>query len=604
MAAKKKEKTMATQLELQIEYANALDANKVDYTFAIGEAFVESMRSTHYKHTGTAIDELIDNAIEAGANTVSVAFGFKKKGEKKPDAIAIIDNGHGMPPNMVRRAASWGGTHRHQNETREGMGRFGFGLPSASVNQGKRFTIYSKLRGEDWYTVTVDLDEVAELKYSSVPGKVEVPGYRKASPPDWVLKNVEENFPEGELNHGTVVVWEKLDRLTWSTVNGLRNNLLSHFGTIYRNYLSQTQIVFDNTIVGAVDPLFITPGARFFDEDSQRAVALEPGEITVRSARTGKPCKIKVRYASMPVGFYASDKTKPASGSNANARMRVKNDNLGIVVCRMGRQIHVVDKITANDGTQGWAGIGRLANNDDRYWGLEIDFPADLDEEFTISNSKQDVVMSDRIWQLLKEGGVLTGLKSLKKMYSDAKAAEKSKPAEEGNKPRPSEVAAKEGSEQSRPGRVHPMSQEREEQAKKNFEEFFKNAAKERKVPEKVAKEELEAETKERPYKVEFETMPDAPFYRMEQRGAMKVLKINMAHRFYRDIYANPSSTSFMRYALEVVLFSIGEGELDAIGNVSKESFYHVEKLEWSKKMNVMLGVLSEYADEEDEEAA
>ncbi|WP_353473434.1 ATP-binding protein [Salipiger sp. H15] len=595
---------MATQLELQIEYANALDENSVDYTFAIGEAFVESMRSTHYKHTGTAVDELIDNAIEAGANTISVAFGFQKNGDKKPNAIAIIDNGHGMPPNMVRRAASWGGTHRHRNETREGMGRFGFGLPSASVNQGKRFTIFSKLRGEDWYAVTVDLDDVAALKYSPVPGKVEVPVYRKETPPDWVLKDVEENFPEGKLNHGTIVVWEKLDRLTWSTVNGLRNNLLSHFGTIYRNYLSQTQIVFDNTIVGAVDPLFITPGARFFDEDSQRAVALEPGEISVRSARTGNMCKIKVRFASMPLGFYSVDKSKGASGKNGNARFRVKNQNLGIVVCRMGRQIHVVDKITANDGTQGWEGLGSLSNNDDRYWGLEIDFPADLDEEFTISNSKQDVVMSDRIWQLLKEGGVLSGLKSLKRLYKEAKAADKSKPAEGENKPRPSELAAKEGSEQSRPGRVHPMSQERGEQAKKNFEEFYKNAAKERKVPENVAKEELEAETKERPYKVEFETMPDAPFYRMEQRGAMKVLKVNMAHRFYLDIYANQSATSFMRYALEVVLFSIGEGELDAIGNVSKESFYHVEKLEWSKKMNVMLGALSEYADEDDEEAA
>jgi len=595
---------MATQLELQIEYANALDENNVDYTFAIGEAFVESMRSTHYKHTGTAVDELFDNAIEAGANTVSVAFGFKKNGDKKPNAIAIVDNGHGMPPNMVRRAASWGGTHRHQNETREGMGRFGFGLPSASVNQSKRFTIYSKLSGEDWYSVTVDLDDVANLKYSTVPGKVEVPTYKKASPPDWVVKNVKDNFPEDELKHGTVVVWEKLDRLTWSTVNGLRNNLLSHFGTIYRNYLSQTQIIFDNTIVGALDPLFITPGARFFDEDSQRASALEPGEISVRSERTGKPCKIKVRYASIPIGFYAVDKSKVASGKNVNARFRVKNDNLGIVVCRMGRQIHVVDKITAHDGAQGWAGIGRLSNNDDRYWGLEIDFPADLDEEFTISNSKQDVVMSERIWQLLKEGGVLTGLKSLKKMYVDAKDAKVAEPVVDDEKPRPSEVAAKEGAEQARPGRVHPMSQERQEQAKKNFEDFFKQDAKDRKIPEDAAKEQLEKEAKERPYKVEFETLPDAPFYRMEQRGSMKVLKINMAHRFYKDIYASSSAGAFVRHALEVLLISIGEGELDAIGNVSKESFYHVEKLEWSKKLNVMLGVLSEFEEVVDDEAA
>ena len=132
---------MASQLELQIQYADEMDKNKVDYTFAVGEAFVESMRSTRYDHTGTAIDELNDNAIEAGANTISIAFD----NDKKPTGIAVIDNGHGMQPNMLRRAAAWGGTHRHNSSKREGMGRFGFGLPSASVNQARRFTVYSKL---------------------------------------------------------------------------------------------------------------------------------------------------------------------------------------------------------------------------------------------------------------------------------------------------------------------------------------------------------------------------------------------------------------------------------------------------------------------------
>jgi hypothetical protein len=35
--------------------------------------------------------------------------------------------------------------------------------------------------------------------------------------------------------------------------------------------------------------------------------------------------------------------------------------------------------------------------NDDRYWGVEIDFPADLDEEFSIANNRQGVVLSERI---------------------------------------------------------------------------------------------------------------------------------------------------------------------------------------------------------------
>lgn len=598
---------MSNQLQRQIEYADLMDKNKVDYTFAVGEAFVESMRNTRYDHTGTAIDELIDNSIEAGANTVNIAFGFEKQGLKSPNAIAIIDNGHGMKPNMLRRAAAWGGTHRHSDrsggtEKREGLGRFGFGLPSASVNQGRRFTIYSKLRDGGWHSVTVDLDDIRDHKYSPVPGKVEVPETQPASLPDWVQAEIEKHFAEGELKSGTIVVWEKLDRLTWSTVNGLENNLLPHFGTIYRNYLSQTQIIFGGKLVAPLDPLFITPGARLYDENSLKAKALPAGEFKMKSKRTDEASTVKVRYASMPPGFYAKgDKEKGFD----NARSRVKAQNMGIVICRMGRQIDVIDKVNASDGRDGWSGIGRLNANDDRYWGIEIDFPADLDEEFTISNTKQGVVMSERMWQVLKENGVLTALKSLRKAYTDAKAESVSNESDDDNTPRPSEVAAKEGYEQARPGKVQQFSEDRAELARKNFEAFFKGEAKKRKIPEEKAKEQADKEAQERPFKVEFETLPDAPFFRMEQRGTMKVLYVNMAHRFYKDIYASAAATPFLRYALEVVLFSIGDSELDAIGNVSKESFYHVEKQEWSKKMHVMLAVLSQYAHDDDfDEAA
>jgi len=594
---------MANQLELQIQYADDMDKNGIDYTFAVGEAFVESMRNTRYDHTGTAIDELIDNAIEASANVISIAFGFEKKGIKSPNAIAIIDNGHGMKPNMLRRAAAWGGTHRHAAEKREGMGRFGFGLPSASVNQGRRFTIYSKLQGGDWNSVTVDLDDIRDHKYSPVPGKVEVPETSPDNLPHWVVENIKTNFPAGELNHGTVVVWEKLDRLSWSTSTGLENNLLPHFGTNYRNYLSQTQIVLNNTQIVAVDPLFITPGARFYDENALKAASLGSKDVIVKSKRTGNPCTVKVRYASIPPGFYAKDPNENLRGFS-NARSRVKSQNLGIIICRMGRQIDVIDKVSVQDGHKGWSGLGRLNGNDDRYWGLEIDFPADLDEEFTIANTKQGVIISDRIWELLKDDGVVTAVKSMRKAYQDAVSKKAKETEQDETKLRPSEIAAKKGAEQTKPGKVQAVSPEREEQAKKNFEEFFKNEAKQRRIPESEAKVQAEEEAKKRPYKVEFESMPDAPFFRMEQRGPMKVLHVNMAHRFYKDIYASPSATRFMRNALEVVLISIGEGELDAIGNVSKESFYHVEKLEWSKKMNVMLGALSEFAEVVDDEAA
>ena len=48
-----------------------------------------------------------------------------------------------------------------------------------------------------------------------------------------------------------------------------------------------------------------------------------------------------------------------------------------------------------------WNNISTITNNDARYWALEIDFPASLDEEFSVTTSKQRVELTPRIWEIL-----------------------------------------------------------------------------------------------------------------------------------------------------------------------------------------------------------
>src|SRR5262249_21647316 len=149
---------------------------------AVGDAFVRGIRKVGYKHTGTALDELIDNADEAGAANVHVVFGYEgTRSEKKPEQIAVIDDGVGMIPEMVRVAVLWGGTDRENSRT--GMGRFGYGLPSSCISQGQRFEVYSKPAGGEWYVSTVDLDDIKQGRLSTVDGHIVVPPARKAELP-------------------------------------------------------------------------------------------------------------------------------------------------------------------------------------------------------------------------------------------------------------------------------------------------------------------------------------------------------------------------------------------------------------------------------------
>src|SRR5262249_46317537 len=155
---------------------------------------------------------------------IHVAFEMNKSGAKIT-TLAVIDDGHGMDPDMIRFSVMWGGTHREND--RNGMGRYGYGLPSASVSQGKCFPAYSCPRGgKEFYAVTVDVDAISEGKYTDDTGEIVIPEAKPAKLPKFVQDHNTAQFPSGKLEHGTVVVIENLDKVSHSSVNGLRNHLL------------------------------------------------------------------------------------------------------------------------------------------------------------------------------------------------------------------------------------------------------------------------------------------------------------------------------------------------------------------------------------------
>lgn len=570
------------ELEKQKRYAEGLAAQGFDYGLAVGSAFVESMRNAFYKHTGTALDELVDNAIEAGARKLHVALGYYGKSNAKPDGIAVIDNGHGMVPEMIRVSVLWGGTHREGN--RSGFGRFGFGLPTASVNQARRFSVFSLTDGGKWNGIVVDLDEIRQGKYNDERGRVVAPAVKQINPPEWVMEHTKEHFSAG-FTHGTVILWEKLDRIKWKTVTGMTKNVTAHFGITYRNYLDKIDISFDRTKIEPTDPLFVTPGFRLYDLDEDRACALPPTEFFVKSSLTGEKAKIVVRYARFPLTFFSIDKKKGAHTGNQNSRFAVNAANRGIIVCRMGRQIDVIESTP-------WKGFEKFGNND-RYWAAEIDFPAELDEEFTVSNNKQGVVMSDRFWDLLDQNGVQSAIRALRKGVDNDQKTKSSEQESAGEK-RDSERSMEEG-EKFRRKRAGADSIEREKAAKEALEQFVKRTARETKQPEAAVRSSFEKDAEEHPYRVEFERLPGAPFFRVEQMGGQKILRINMEHGFYTRLYAAPGNSRTVRAGLEVLLFSIGECELDAAGNAEKSRFYKVERAAWSEVMDSCLDVLSRF---------
>jgi Histidine kinase-, DNA gyrase B-, and HSP90-like ATPase len=164
------------------KYIEKLEAENFGWDILVGDAFVRGMRDIGYKNTSFAVAELVDNAIQASASQIDVVFGFN--GGNKPTKIAVIDNGHGMDPKMVRASLIWGAGTRADN--REGFGKYGYGLPSASVSQSHRVTVYSKTPDGEWHSAYLDIDEIRDGMWSK-GNRIEMPEAKAEKPPAFVI---------------------------------------------------------------------------------------------------------------------------------------------------------------------------------------------------------------------------------------------------------------------------------------------------------------------------------------------------------------------------------------------------------------------------------
>src|SRR4051794_10789327 len=100
--------------------------------------FVLATRDTGYRSTASAIAELVDNALQANAKTVEIFVTASGTGGM---TIAVLDDGYGMTPAALRTALQFGGSDRF--DMRDGLGRFGMGLPNSSLSQCRRVDVYT-----------------------------------------------------------------------------------------------------------------------------------------------------------------------------------------------------------------------------------------------------------------------------------------------------------------------------------------------------------------------------------------------------------------------------------------------------------------------------
>ncbi|MDO9520107.1 MAG: ATP-binding protein [Pseudohongiella sp.] len=157
----------------------------------------ESLRGLGYT-PATALADLIDNSISANSKEVSVHIEWADE----DSWVRITDNGDGMDDSALETGMRLGAVdprvERHAND----LGRFGLGLKTASFSQARRLTVASKKRNGSIVCLRWDLDLIGLEAGAAWPlFEGPAPGSEHLLAP---LENME---------HGTLVLWEKLDRI-------------------------------------------------------------------------------------------------------------------------------------------------------------------------------------------------------------------------------------------------------------------------------------------------------------------------------------------------------------------------------------------------------
>jgi len=522
-------------------------ARREDCSIIALDKFIQATRDSGYKGTASAISELVDNSIQAGATRIAISVEAKASDEEKAIEVSVLDNGCGMDPVTLRQALRFGGSTRFGD--RRGLGRYGMGLPNASLSQARRVTVYtwqstiSQVAGPSRgraapprvYSSYLDVDEIVRSEMVEVPAPEIVTG-----PPSACAGT-----------SGTLVSWSRCDRLDNRRVSTIVRKLEAELGRRFRHFIwDGVQITINGDTLEAFDPLYLNPkaevsGAQLFGEEMRFEVRADAGD----ARKTGW---VRVRFTELPV--HAWHKL-----SNDEKRRIGLSKGAGVSIVRGGREVDY-----------GWFFMGtKHRENYDDWWRCEIQFDPILDEAFGITHTKQQARPQAHLLEALAPDLEATA-RALNGRARKAHLAVKAS----------ARVSEAERIANERDHLLRPLPRSADPMAKALMRELEAShpALKER------------GDEYDR-YSIIEHAVKDTSFFTLAHDGDRLVLVLNPDHPFYREIYKPLSEGEAprdpqLRAKLELLLLAAARSEAAARGKVPALAKH---RLEWSNTLAAFL---------------
>ncbi|MBF6547614.1 ATP-binding protein [Nocardia brasiliensis] len=484
---------------------------------------LESMRNSGFDLTA-AVGEPVDNSVEAGASLIRVLprFGARKK---SIDRIAFADNGRGIQRDILAHALSMGFSTRYGQ--RVGLGRFGVGLKLAGLSLGERIDIYTKQEGDPTIRhAYIDLDEIRAKDQTHIEAR-EVA--------DWP-KDFKDAMTDSEgalFSSGTLVIYGKIDALTSGGTYGTSldeklADLRTFIARAYRYFLDKgLKIELDGRGVTLLDPLFLMDNPRIvkqYPKHGLQGQLIDSTTITI----DGHPVEVTVTIVPREFRWKRGEGGDKDHTGRDIREFHIADGTGKISMVRNRREINydIVPRMLPT-------GIEEL----DRYIGVEIKFPAELDDFFQVRNVKRGAVPVDKLRKEVREWLRRPVKSARERIRADWDDVDEQQRNNSGEHAVATEVA-------SRADKTSPKGQAGQELTEEDNERIIEDLLEDLDLAgQQKEAEQIREQVKVNPFTLVDGGWPGKELFEIDHLNGKAIVRLNHRHIFIRDVYDKLKAT-------------------------------------------------------------
>jgi len=451
--------------------------------------------------------------------TAKKKIGKNKKSTEVVQQIAVGDDGNGMDIDTLQKCLMLGYSSRYDD--RKGMGRFGVGAKMGGISQAKRIDVWSReTPGDPWLHTYIDLDEIkaGEMEHIDRPMPLDLP----------------EGCEDLVGEHGTLVVWSKTDRLEENESGGgrradtVRTDLVRYIARTFRKFLDSGRVIeFDSGTVYPHDPLYLMTTTRFHQDGQSDPIGVIKVSETIDFPIPSKPSStspVQVTLTLLPKEYRQN---RGAGGKEFDKERRIP-ENEGVSILRADREIFNGYLLGVQPSLEG--------RPIDRFIGKEIHFEPDLDECFHVRNVKKGAEPIEGLRDKLREvihKSIVTLRQDIRQHFDEV---ETQRLQDEGLHAEAERVAAETQRTARKPRAGKDTTpEEREKEIDKAAESITREVPKELRPAKKA---QVMAKITHQPITLIQESWPGSEFIEIKHLGSNAIVRLNMQHPFYTEVYA------------------------------------------------------------------